>query len=273
MKSRESGAGKRVGAGTAKRVGEEPGQEFLVAAVGASAGGVEAFTDLMREVPPDTGMAFVLIQHLDPKHHSMLTDVIARETQMNVTEVTDGMELEPNHVFVIPPNTTMTLSDHVLTLAPRSQGTGVHMPIDHFMRSLAEEQGPRAIGVILSGFGSDGTQGLAEIQGGGGVTFAQDESTARHDGMPRIARAAPVCGQTRCVGNSAHVQGQFEIERDLPTAAQSHGTRFHTLPADDDLAAYSAADGRAQNRTSGRLRKVCADEPLGSESPVPGHAH
>ncbi len=190
MKSKESDEGKRVDTAPGKRTTQKAGEEFLVTAIGASAGGVEAFTELMRDLPADTGMAFVLIQHLDPRHHSILTELVSRETKMAVKEVTDGMRLLPNCVFVIPPNTTMTLSDHVLKLSPRGDAPGMHMPIDHFMRSLAEEQGPRAIGVILSGFGSDGTLGLAEIQAQGGVTFAQDETTAKYDGMPRSATAA-----------------------------------------------------------------------------------
>ena len=168
----------------------KPNQTFLVAAVGASAGGIEALTELVRDLPTDTGIAFVFVQHLDPKHHSILTELLAKETKMKVSEVADGMRLEPNHIYVIPPNATMALSDHTLKLTPREKEPGGHMPIDHFMRSLAEEQGTRAVGVILSGFGSDGTLGLAEVQAQGGVTFAQDESSAKHDGMPRSAIAA-----------------------------------------------------------------------------------
>jgi two-component system, chemotaxis family, CheB/CheR fusion protein len=164
--------------------------EFLVAAIGASAGGIEAFTELMRNLPSDTGMAFVLIQHLDPKHHSILTELLSKETTMRVKEVTDGMRLERNHVYVIPPNATMSIADHALQLAPREEHRGVHMSIDHFMRSLADQVGNRAIGVILSGSGTDGTLGMAEIQAQGGVTFAQDEATAKYDGMPRSATAA-----------------------------------------------------------------------------------
>src|SRR5215472_576741 len=165
----------------------DPVEKFLIAAIGASAGGVEAFTELIRNLPGDTGMAFVLIQHLDPTHHSILTELLARQTEMPVKEVTDGMRLEPNHVYVIPPNATMSLSNHTLSIGPRGEVRGVHMPIDHFMRALAEEQGNSAIGVILSGSGTDGTLGLAEIQAQGGVTFAQDEHTAKYDSMPRSA--------------------------------------------------------------------------------------
>jgi two-component system CheB/CheR fusion protein len=165
----------------------ESQRQFLVAAIGASAGGIEAFSELMRNLPADTGMSFVLIQHLDPKHHSILTELVAKETSMPVRQVTDGMRLEPNHVYVIPPNASMSLSDHTLKLGPRGDVRGIHMPIDHFMRTLAEEQGNRAIGVILSGSGTDGTLGLAEIQAQGGVTFAQDEHSAKYDSMPRSA--------------------------------------------------------------------------------------
>lgn len=164
--------------------------DFLIAAVGASAGGIEAFTELMSNLATDTGMAFVLVQHLDPEHHSMLTELLSKKTSMRVKEVVNGMTVEPNHVYVIPPNATMTISDHTLQLAPRSEGRGLHMSIDHFMRALAEEQRNRAIGVLLSGSGTDGTAGLAEIQAHGGVTFAQDEESAKYDSMPRSAVSA-----------------------------------------------------------------------------------
>jgi two-component system, chemotaxis family, CheB/CheR fusion protein len=166
------------------------GNQLLVAAIGASAGGIEAFTEFLRHLPVDTGLAFVLIQHLDPKHHSILTELLAKETKMNVQEVTNGMRLKANNVYVIPPNASMSVIDHSLRLRPREDAPKGHMPIDQFMRSLAEQLGNRAIGVILSGSGSDGTLGLAEIQAQGGVTFAQDESTAKYEGMPHSAIAA-----------------------------------------------------------------------------------
>ncbi|HVH69928.1 MAG TPA: chemotaxis protein CheB, partial [Candidatus Dormibacteraeota bacterium] len=164
--------------------------DLLIAAIGASAGGIEAITELLSHVPADTGMAFVLVQHLDPSHHSMLTELLSKKTLMRVVEVTNGMTVEPNCVYVIPPNATMSISNHTLQLAPRGDQRGVHMSIDHFMRALAEEQGNRAIGIILSGSGTDGTVGLAQIQAQGGVTFAQDEETAKYDSMPRSAVAA-----------------------------------------------------------------------------------
>jgi two-component system CheB/CheR fusion protein len=164
--------------------------DTTIVAIGASAGGIEALRDLMTHLPANTGMAFVLIQHLDPTHHSILTELLARKTSMSVTEVSDGVRPEPNHVYVIPPNTTMSISENALHLRPREESGGAHMSIDQFMRSLAEQKGNRAIGVILSGSGSDGTLGMAEIQAHGGVTFAQDEHSAKYDGMPRSAVAA-----------------------------------------------------------------------------------
>ena len=163
---------------------------FLIAAIGASAGGMEAFAELLRNLPTDSGMAFILIQHLDPNHESALASLLSKNTGMKVAEVTDGMRVVPNQVFVIPPNTSMTIADHILHLGPRGEVRGVHMSIDQFMRSLAEHQSNRAIGVVLSGSGTDGTLGLAEIQAQGGITFAQDESTAKYDGMPHSAIAA-----------------------------------------------------------------------------------
>src|SRR5208282_5776675 len=164
--------------------------DTTIVAIGASAGGIEALTDLMNHLPSDTGMAFVLVQHLDPKHHSILTELLARKTAMTVTEVSEGIAVRPNHVYVIPPNAMMSISGQTLHLGPREESRGMHMSVDHFMRALAEQKGNRAIGVILSGSGTDGTLGMAEIQAHGGVTFAQDESTAKYDGMPRSAIAA-----------------------------------------------------------------------------------
>src|SRR5499427_6927760 len=164
--------------------------DFVVVAIGASAGGIEAVTELVKHLPADTGMGFVLIQHLDPKHQSMLTDLLGKQTTMPVFEVRHGMKIEANNVYVIPPNATMSISDHVLQLHAREETRGIPMPIDHFMRSLAEANGNRSVGVVLSGSGTDGTLGMAEIQAQGGVTFAQDDESARYNSMPHSAIAA-----------------------------------------------------------------------------------
>src|SRR6516164_921325 len=164
--------------------------DFVVVAIGASAGGIEAVTELVKHLPADTGMGFVLIQHLDPKHQSMLTDLLGKQTTMPVFEVRHGMKIEANNVYVIPPNATMSIFDHVLQLQAREETRGIPMPIDHFMRSLAEANGNRSVGVVLSGSGTDGTLGMAEIQAQGGVTFAQDNESAKYNSMPHSAIAA-----------------------------------------------------------------------------------
>ncbi len=160
-----------------------------VVGIGASAGGLEVFKLLLTDLPADTGFAIVFIQHLDPTHRSMLTDILTRSTAMPVSEAADGMPLEANHVYVIPANVDLTLADGALKLAPRTQSPGSHMPIDCFLRSAAEQCGSGAIGVILSGTGADGAAGVEAIKAAGGVTFAQDASSAKFAAMPQAAVA------------------------------------------------------------------------------------
>jgi two-component system CheB/CheR fusion protein len=179
----------------------EPG--FAVVAVGASAGGIEALKELLKALPASTGMAFVLVQHLDPIHASMLTEILSRSTRMPVREVENQMPVEQNHVYVIPPGTNMVVAEGLLKLSPRSEGRGPHRPIDHFMQSLAEDVRHRAIGVILSGSGTDGTVGLQGIKAEGGITFAQD-SSAQHDNMPLSAVAFDPEGGFEAQGESGH---------------------------------------------------------------------
>src|SRR5262245_2988564 len=168
-----------------ERDGHSP---FPIVAIGASAGGLEAFRQLLSGLPKDSGMAFVLVQHLAPQHESRLKDLLSKATSIPVAEANNGMQVEPDHVYIIPPNSNMAISRGVLEVTPRNDTRGPHLPIDFLFRSLAEEQQSRAIGVVLSGTGSDGTLRLAEIKAVGGITFAQDERTAIHPGMPSSAR-------------------------------------------------------------------------------------
>src|SRR5690349_18982149 len=149
-----------------------------VAGIGASAGGLEVFKLLLADLPADTGLAIVFIQHLDPKHHSMLAEILARATPMPVNEAADGMRVEANHVYVIPAHVELIIAHHRRQLAARTRAAQSHMPIVRFLRSLAGECGPRAIGVILSGTGADGSAGVEAVKAAGGVTFAQDAATA-----------------------------------------------------------------------------------------------
>ena len=159
---------------------------FPIVGIGASAGGLEAFTQLLRHLPPDTGMAFVLVQHLDPDHPSQLASLLSKATTMPVREVKNGTTVLPDHIYVIPPNANMDLARGKLNLTPRGKMRAAHS-VDHFFCSLAREHEHCAIGVVLSGTGSDGTVGLTEIKGAGGITFAQDEKSARFSGMPAHA--------------------------------------------------------------------------------------
>src|SRR5262249_15539471 len=144
----------------------------------------EAASQLLEALPGDTGMAFVLVQHLDPKHESKLDTILAKATPMPVHEALHGMRVEPNNIYIIPPNTTMTIAGGVLQLTRRGEAPGKHLPVDSFFKSLAEDRQSGAIGVILSGTGSDGTLGLEDIKAAGGITFAQDEESAKYPGMP-----------------------------------------------------------------------------------------
>jgi two-component system, chemotaxis family, CheB/CheR fusion protein len=162
---------------------------FPIVGIGASAGGLEAFTQLLSHLPIDTGMAFVLVQHLDPSHKSLLTEILARTTQMPVWEIHDGMAVVPNQVYVIPPNTMMSIAQGRLHLTPREEIRKISMSIDGFLCSLAIDLGDKAIGVILSGGDTDGSKGLAAIKAAGGITFAQSEDSAQVSSMPNTAIA------------------------------------------------------------------------------------
>ncbi len=170
-----------------ERDGHNP---FPVVGIGASAGGLEAVSQLLANLPDNTGMAFVVVQHLDPRHESRLPELLARTTRMQVREAANGLAVEADHVYVIPPNTKMALAGGILHVTPREERRGQHLPIDFLFRSLAEDQQARSVAVVLSGTGSDGTQGLCEIKAAGGITFAQEESTAAHPGMPHSAVAS-----------------------------------------------------------------------------------
>ena len=164
-----------------------PMASFPIVGIGASAGGLEAISHLLAHVPADTGMAFLVVQHLAPSHQSMLSEILAKKTAMVVKETTDGQAVEANHVYIIPPNTTMTVAQRHLTLERRRDSFGPPMPIDDLFESLAQDVGPDCIGVILSGTGSDGAIGMQAIKSAGGITFAQDEESARFSIMPRAS--------------------------------------------------------------------------------------
>src|SRR6266480_1818385 len=156
-----------------------------IVGIGGSAGGFEAAIELLQNLPPRTGMAFVIVQHLDPHHASRLPNLLGKMTAMPVSEIARTTTPKPNTVYVQPPNKCVIAKDGALTLVRRTERLNV--AIDHFFESLAEERGSRAIGIVLSGTGRDGTAGLRAIKAAGGLTFAQTLESAKFDAMPRSA--------------------------------------------------------------------------------------
>jgi len=163
---------------------------FPIAGIGASAGGLEALEQFLRHVPENSGVAFIIVQHLDPTHKGMMQELLKRATSMEVFQVRDGMRVKPDCVYVIPPNKDMSILHGVLHLFEPTAPRGLRLPIDFFLRSLADDRQERSIGVILSGMGSDGTIGLRAIKEKTGVALVQEPASAKFDSMPRSAIAA-----------------------------------------------------------------------------------
>lgn len=162
---------------------------FLAIGIGASAGGLEACRKLIDAMPADSGMAFILVQHLDPRHESMMVELLAGHTSMRVVQAAGGMRLEPDHLYIIPPGTFLSVSDDHLHLSKPLQRHGARLPFDFLLHSLAAAYGPRAACVILSGTGGDGSIGLKAVKDAGGLVIAQDPDEADYDGMPKSAIA------------------------------------------------------------------------------------
>ena len=196
--------------------------------IGASAGGLAAFEAFFSAIPDDTepGMAFVLVQHLDPNHKSILTDLIRRYTRMPVYEVKDGMVVQPNCVYVIPPNHDMVLEYGTLQLQKPAEPHGHRLPIDLFFRSLALSKQELAIGIVLSGTGSDGTLGVRAIKAEGGMVMAQSPESSEYDGMPRSAIAT---GLADYILTPAEMPAQL-----IAYVTQVFGKRPNVVPKAED---------------------------------------
>jgi two-component system, chemotaxis family, CheB/CheR fusion protein len=169
----------------------KPASSFPLVAIGASAGGLEAVTQLIKNLPSNTGMAFIYVPHLSPDYKSMLSSLLSKSTKMKVQEAKDGEKMEPNNFFIIPPNKEMSVTDGHIKLTPRKNRRLANTPIDVFFSSLAEKHKDSVIGILLSGGGTDGTKGLKRIKEEGGLTFAQD-SSAKFPFMPEAAIAQGV---------------------------------------------------------------------------------
>lgn len=164
--------------------------QFPVVGIGASAGGMEAMRTFIKAIPECSGMAYIFVQHLSSSHESILPELLQKATAIPVHEISDNIRIEPDHIYTIPSNKLLIANDGVLQLSPRPSTDQRSMPINIFFSSLAEVHEAHAIGVVLSGTGTDGTQGLKAIRGAGGITFAQDEASAAFEGMPNSAVGA-----------------------------------------------------------------------------------
>ena len=191
---------------------------FPIVGVGASAGGLEAFRRFLDAQTPTSGMAFVMIQHLDPTHPSLMADLLSSHTSMTVAQASDGMPPRPDHVYLIPPGTSLALSEGLLRISKPKEPHGARLPFDFFLDSLAEACGRRAVCVVLSGTGADGARGLLAIKQMGGLVIAQDPQEADFDGMPRNAIATGAVDLMRRVA-------------DIPDAVLRHFHPAHPEPA------------------------------------------
>lgn len=232
--------------GTAESDEPSSDRAFAIVGVGASAGGLEAFTQLLEALPPDTGMGFVLVQHLDPDHESALTQILARATSLPVHEITNDETVKANHVYIMPRDRHLTIVNGVLRLHPRQRTRVAQRPIDSFFESLAQDLRERAVGVVLSGTANDGTIGLEAIKAEGGLTFAQDDS-AKYDSMPLSASAAG------CVDL---VLSPAEIARELARIAAHPSVVGKPL----EFAPRAQPDGAEETRDTA-LPAVDQDEP------------
>src|SRR5713101_4092879 len=221
--------------------GASNASSFPVVGIGASAGGLEALSQLLTHLPVDTGMAFVIVQHLDPHRESMLAEILSRSTAMSVTDVDRPTPVEPNHVYLATRGTDIRIQSRALQSIPYVATGRPHLAVDYFFRSLAEDLKNRAIGVILSGTGSDGSLGLKAVKAEGGITFAQDEKSARYDGMPGSAIAAgcvdfvmppdQIAEELTRIGNHPYVapSGPATLEDAIPVPDGALAQIFHLI--------------------------------------------
>ncbi|MDR3495917.1 MAG: chemotaxis protein CheB [Ancalomicrobiaceae bacterium] len=216
--------------------GPPDGASDIVVGIGASAGGLEATRKLMDVLPPDSGMVFILVQHLDPSHASMMVDLLAGHTKMEVLEAADGAVIQPNHVYVIPPGNYLSVQSGKLRLTVPTEPHGSRRPFDFLLKSLALDYGRRAICIILSGMGSDGSIGARAIKAAGGLIVVQDPNEAGFDGMARSAMATGVADHAVVVAEIPSLLQQF---KDNPIGG-------HILSAKESAGAISTAPGESE---------------------------
>lgn len=187
-----------------------PSPSYIVG-IGASAGGLNALEHFFDNMPTDSGMAFVIIQHLSPDFKSLMDDLLSRHTSMNIHRVTSGIALQPNSIYLIPPKTMMTIREEKLYLTEKVASQHLELPIDIFFNSLAEDAGGRAIGIILSGTGSDGSRGILSVHNNGGLVLVQSPESSQFDGMPRTAIASGVCDFILAPDRMPHMLVEYAV--------------------------------------------------------------
>ena len=209
-------------------VGADSLAPLAVCAIGASAGGLEALQQFFDNTEPDSGVAYVVVQHLSPDHKSLMVELLRRHTAMRVMRAEDGMRIEPNTVYLNPPKTNLTVDQGCLHLVDQPPASGLHLPIDGFFTSLAMAQGEYGVGVVLSGTGSDGTRGARELKAEGGLVLVQEPTEAQFDGMPRSVVATGLADQVLAVADIPATVARFFQKRggirQERTAEQAVGT-------------------------------------------------
>jgi two-component system, chemotaxis family, CheB/CheR fusion protein len=238
---------------------------FPVVGIGASAGGIAAFEAFFAAMPPedDTGLAFVVVQHLSPDHKSVLVDLIKRYTRMEVREAEEGLAVQPHCTYIIPPNHNLSLVGGVLHLARHDNRRKPRLTVDHFFASLSIAQRERAIAIVMSGTGSDGTLGIREIKGEGGLVIAQAPDTCEYDGMPRSAIATGMVDFVLPPADMpaqllAYVRHAFDPARKVAApplvrvraAARADRTRLLAIQGNHAVAAHGATHGHAPARAA-----------------------
>ncbi|MDQ6903760.1 MAG: histidine kinase, partial [Bacteroidota bacterium] len=214
---------------------------FPVVGIGASAGGLEAFKKLIKEIPKNSGIAYILVQHLHPDHSSALPEILQRESKIPVEQISDNVKVEPNHIYVIPSNKMLIATDGILKLSPRPSKDQINMPIDIFFSSLAEVHQSHAIGIVLSGNGADGTKGLKNIKDQGGVTFAENPESSAYDSMPFSAIQAGVVDFILPPG-------------EMPEQLIHLNKTFNILPSNEESPAVSNAEEESFKQILALLR-------------------
>lgn len=221
----------------------------LVVGVGASAGGFEAFKQLFAGIPSDVGMAFLVVQHLDPKHPSMLSELLARHTPLRVLEAEQGLPVEPNHIYVIRPDTALGVQGGKISLSSPPADHKVRLPVNHLFRSIAKEYGARSVAIVLSGGGSDGSAGLREVKTVGGLTLAQTPHSSGQAGMPESALETGLIDLTLDVPKMYAALERFSGL--LPTAPQQAAPASESTKSDEEP---------PSTHRPGRLGKLQPDE-------------